>query len=144
MRRDTIIKILQWSSRIILAGVLILAGILKIQDNSALFESVAYITWLPVWLKLWVVDLLPWVEILLAGLLLIRWKEKYVLPVVVLIFFGFLGYAIYGTVTGLEGDCGCFGDLMDSSFGPSMILRNTVFVGMAAILLWRPGGSPNG
>ena len=144
MNKTKFITIAQWASRIILAAVLILAGVLKLQDNTLLFESVAYITWLPLWLKFWIVDLLPWVEILLAALLLVRWQEKFVLPVVGLVFIGFLGYAIYGTATGLEGDCGCFGEFMDSTFGPGMIIRNAVFVGMAGLLFWRPVASTEG
>lgn len=138
MNKSRAITIIQWTSRLVLAAVLLLAGILKLQDNSALFETVAYITWLPVWLKVWLVDLLPYAEILLAALLVVRWKEKFVLPVVGLIFIGFLGFAIYGTATGMEGDCGCFGELMDSSFGAGMIIRNAVFAGMAGFLFYKP------
>ncbi len=138
MNTSKVITVVQWISRVILAAVLLLAGILKLQDNTALFETVAYITWIPVWLKLWMVDLLPYAEILLAALLLIRWQEKFVLPVVGLIFLGFLGFAIYGTATGMEGDCGCFGEMMDSSFGAGMIIRNTLLVGMAGFLFYKP------
>jgi hypothetical protein len=139
MNNKRIINISQWAVRGILAGVLLFAGVLKLQDNTLLFESVAYITWLPVWLKLWIVDLLPWAEIVLALLLLMRWKEGLILPLVGLVFIGFLGYAIYGTATGLEGDCGCFGEFMDSTFGAGMIIRNAIFVGMAGFLFWSPG-----
>lgn len=138
MNTSKVITVVQWVSRLILAAVLLLAGILKLQDNTALFETVAYITWIPVWLKLWVVDLLPYAEILLAALLLIRWQEKFILPVVGLIFLGFLGFAIYGTATGMESDCGCFGEMMDSSFGAGMIIRNALFVGMAGLLFYKP------
>jgi len=139
MNKIKVITIIQWTSRLVLAAVLLLAGILKLQDNSALFETVAYITWLPVWLKVWIVDLLPYAELLLATLLLVRWKEKFVLPVIGLIFIGFLGFAIYGTATGMEGDCGCFGEFMDSTFGAGMIIRNAIFVGMAGFLFYKPG-----
>src|SRR5690625_999752 len=127
----------QWVFRIVLAGVLLLAGVLKLQDNTALFATVAYITWLPVWLKWWIVGLLPWIEILLAALLFVRRADRVVIPIVGLIFLGFLGFAIYGTSTGMEGDCGCFGELMDSSFGAPMIIRNAVLTGMAGFLLWK-------
>lgn len=138
VNKAKLVSIAQWGARIVLAAVLLLAGYLKIQDNSALFETVAYITWLPVWLKFWVIDLLPWAEILLAILLLVRRLETIVLPLVGLIFLGFLGFAIYGTATGMEGDCGCFGDLMESTFGAKMIIRNTIFLGMAGLLFWKP------
>jgi len=139
MNRARVLTILQWISRIVLAAVLLFAGILKLQDNTALFETVAYITWLPVWLKFWIIDLLPWVEIVLALLLLLRRVEPVVLPLVALVFLGFLGFAIYGTATGMEGDCGCFGEFMDSTFGAKMIIRNAIFVAMAGILFWKPG-----
>ena len=124
--------------RLILAGILILAGYLKLQDNSALFETIAYITWIPVGLMSFIVDWLPWIEILTGALLLTRFMNKAVITVVLLIFSGFLGFAIYGYATGMEGDCGCFGDLSDSSFGWSMIIRNAIFVAMAGFLFWKP------
>lgn len=138
MNKSRLFNIVQWISRLTLAAVLLLAGVLKLQDSTALFETMAYIIWLPVWLKSLIVDLLPYAEILLAALLLIRWQEKLVVPVVSIIFLGFLGFAIYGTATGMDGDCGCFGEMMDSSFGAGMIIRNVVFVGMAGILFRKP------
>ncbi|MEX2600634.1 MAG: MauE/DoxX family redox-associated membrane protein [Balneolaceae bacterium] len=138
MNRYTVIVTLQWICRILLAGVLILAGYLKLQDSSALMETVATITWLPVWLKWRIVELLPWVEILTGILLLIRLKERWVVSLVSLIFLGFLGFAIYGFATGMEGDCGCFGELADSTFGWKMIFRNGFFATMALFLFYRP------
>lgn len=137
-----IVTTVQWISRLILAAALLLAGALKLQDSTALFETVAYITWLPVWLKVWIIDLLPWVEILLGVLLLTRSFERVVIPIVALIYLGFLGFSIYGTATGMEGDCGCFGELMDSSFGPAMIIRNAIFTGMAGLLFLKPSSGP--
>lgn len=138
MNRSRLISAVQWTARVLLAGVLMAAGILKLQDNSSLIETVAYITWLPVRIKWWIVNLLPWGEIVLAVLLISRLMDRVVVPVVALLFFGFLVFAIYGTATGMEGDCGCFGEWMDSSFGAPMIIRNAVLTAMAGILFWRP------
>ncbi|MGF1670808.1 MAG: MauE/DoxX family redox-associated membrane protein [Balneolaceae bacterium] len=139
-------RILMWLQllfRIVLAAVLAFAGILKLIDNTALFETVAYITWLPVWVKSLIIDFLPWTEIALAVLLLLKWQFKYVLPFVTLIFLGFFGFAIYGFATGMEGDCGCFGDLADSSFGWGMIFRNAAFAAMAGFLFYNTDKSKN-
>lgn len=138
MDTSKILPILQIIFRVVLAGVLVFAGVLKIIDNSALFETIAYITWIPVWMKSWIVDLLPYVEILIALLLLIKWKPVVINTLVTLIFMGFLGFAIYGFATGMEGDCGCFGEFGDSSFGWPMIIRNGIFVAMAGFLFWKP------
>src|SRR6056297_423607 len=130
-------------SRILLGAMLLFAGYLKVQDNTALFESVAYITWIPLFLKSFIIDSLPWVEILVGGLLMFNIFEKVVKPAAFLIYFSFFIFAIYGLGTGMEGDCGCFGDpddatiigaLLGSEFGWKMVIRNGIFLLMAAIL----------
>lgn len=138
VKKQVVISSVQWVFRVVLAGVLVFAGVLKLLDNSALLETVAYLPWLPVWLKWRMVEFLPWIEILVAVLLVIRIKEKWVLSIVGLIFTGFFLFAIYGFATGMEGDCGCFGEFGDSSFGWGMILRNAAFVGMAGFLFYKP------
>ena len=147
MQRNKIISYTQIIVRLLLAGMLIFAGILKIQDNSALFETVAYITWLPLGLKSLTIDLLPWVEVLVGFFLLTFMFDKITLPVNALIYLTFFIFAIYGFSTGIEGDCGCFGDLDDdslagmllgSSFGWTMTIRNGIFVAMAGFLFWNP------
>lgn len=138
---------LNWLFRIILGGALIVAGYFKLLDNTALFETVAYITWIPNSLKSVVIDFLPWVEIAAGGLLLLKLFDKIAVPLVTLIYISFFLFAIYGFSTGIEGDCGCFGDvgdegilaaLLGSSFGWTMVIRNTVFVAMAGFLFWKP------
>ena len=147
MKRKTIISSTQTLFRMILGGLLVFAGVLKVQDNTALFESVAYITWLPIWFKSFVIDALPWVEIITGGLLIAHVLSKVVIPAAVLIYGIFFLFAIYGLGTGLEGDCGCFGDLDDSSligallgseFGWKMVIRNGIFTAMAGFLFWKP------
>jgi hypothetical protein len=129
--------------RVLLGGMLLFAGYLKVQDNTALFESVAYITWIPLFLKSFIIDSLPWIEIAVGGLLIFNLFEKVVKPVAFLIYFSFFIFAIYGLGTGMEGDCGCFGDpdeatiigsLLGSEFGWKMVIRNGIFLLMAAIL----------
>lgn len=138
---------LNWTFRLILGGALIVAGYFKLQDNSALFETVAYIYWLPNFLKSVIIDLLPWLEILLGFLLISKKLDIVALPFTAGIYLVFLLFAIYGYSTGIEGDCGCFGEaggdgllgsLLGSSFGWTMIIRNTLFLLMATFLLFPP------
>jgi hypothetical protein len=130
-------------SRVLLGGMLLFAGYLKVQDNTALFESIAYITWIPLFLKSIIIDSLPWIEIVVGSLLIFNLFEKVVKPAAFLIYFSFFIFAIYGLGTGMEGDCGCFGDpddatiigaLLGSEFGWKMVFRNGIFLLMAAIL----------
>lgn len=142
-----IYKFTNWTFRIILGAALIVAGYFKIQDNSALFETVAYITWLPNFFKSLVIDILPWAEIVLGSLLISKLWDTVAVPFTALIYMVFLVFAIYGFSTGIEGDCGCFGDaggdgfigqLLGSSFSWTMIIRNSIFVVMACFLFWKP------
>ncbi len=143
MERISVLKWSKFAIRIILGGLLLFAGYLKVQDNSALFESVAYITWLPLFFKSLVIDTLPWIEIIVGGLLIFNVFEKIVKPAALLIYLSFFIFAIYGLGAGIEGDCGCFGDpdeatiigaLLGSEFGWKMIIRNGIFLAMAALL----------
>ena len=138
--------VITWTKRIfsvVLGGLLAFAGVLKIQDNSALFESVAYITWIPVALKSLVIDTLPYVEVVVGSLLVLQVVPRITRPAVTAIYLSFFLFAIYGLGSGMEGDCGCFGELSEgswlnavlgSSFGWKMVIRNGVFLLMAMAL----------
>lgn len=127
--------------RVILGGVFILAGTLKIMDDSLLRDSVGIIVWIPLQLKILIIDLLPWAEVVMGSLVILASVPKWHsllrfadIPTAVL-YLVFLIYAIVGWATGQEGDCGCFGSGIGSSFGWVMTLRNTLFVLGASILL---------
>lgn len=150
MKRLKLIPTLQLLFRIVLGGLLAFAGLLKLQDNSALFESVAYLPWIPILLKSVIIDTLPWIEVLVGSLLVFNVFGKVVKPAAGIIYLGFFIFAIYGLGAGIEGDCGCFGDLDDSSligallgseFGWRMVIRNAIFLGMA-VFLFLPSETP--
>ncbi|MDZ7720434.1 MAG: MauE/DoxX family redox-associated membrane protein [Balneolaceae bacterium] len=147
MEKKRIITYVQYLFRFILGALLVFAGILKMQDNSALFESVAYITWIPIGIKSLVIDLLPYIEIIVGGLLAFSLFSKVVDPIATGIYLVFFIFAIYGLGQGIEGDCGCFGELGESSligallgseFGWKMVIRNGIFLLMAGFLFWKP------
>jgi len=147
MKKEHIIVVIQYIFRFILGGLLIFAGVLKMQDNTTLFESVAYIPWLSIGIKSMIIDTLPYVEIAAGSLLIFKIFDKVILPVNSLIYLSFLIFAIWGLSTGIEMDCGCFGDLDSSSFigsllgsemGWKMVIRNSIFVLMIAFLYLNP------
>lgn len=149
MSKSNIVTYLKYLIRLILGGLLVFAGVLKMQDNSALFESVAYITWIPISMKSLIIDLLPYVEVLVGSLLALSLFTKIIDPIAAGIYFVFFIFAIWGLGQGMEGDCGCFGELGESSiignllgsqFGWKMVIRNGVFLMMAGFLFWKPSG----
>src|SRR5690625_717393 len=135
---------LNWTLRLILGGALIVAGHFKLQDNSALLETVAYIYWLPNSFKSVITDLLPWLEILLGFLLISKKLDNVALPFTAGIHLVFLLFAIYGFSTGIEGDCGWFGEaggdgrlgsLLGSSLRWTMAIRTPLSLVQATVLL---------
>lgn len=123
--------------RLAVGGLLLLAGALKLLDDSTLRDGVGLIPWLPVWAKLLVIRLLPITEVVLgaafaAGVWL-RWSGG----AVTLLYLVFFGYAIYGWATGMEGECGCFGGVGGASFGWQMTLRNALLLAGAALVTVR-------
>jgi len=137
------IPLLKIVFRVLLGGMLLFAGYLKLQDNTALFESVAYISWIPLILKSVIIDTLPWIEMIVGGLLIFNVLGKIVKPAAFVIYLSFFIFAIYGLGAGIEGDCGCFGDpekgsiiasLLGSEFGWKMVIRNGIFLMMASVL----------
>ena len=77
--------------------------------------------------------LLPVLEITLGVMLLLRIRAKETLIAVTILFLFFFLFIVYGTVIGLENDCGCFGNAVESSFGIGMVIRNIIFLLIAFI-----------
>lgn len=147
MNKQKVILSIRFLFRVLLGGLLVFAGILKILDNTTLFESVAYITWLPVWAKSLIINYLPYAEIAVGSLLILHLFDKVTIPASALIYLSFFIFAVWGLGSGLEFDCGCFGDLDGSSFigqllgseiGWKMAIRNGIFTAMAIFLFWKP------
>lgn len=147
MKKEHLIIVIQYLFRFILGGLLVFAGILKVQDNTTLFESVAYIPWLSIGIKSLIIDFLPYIEMVAGTLLIFKIFDKVILPLNGLIYLSFLIFAIWGLSTGLEMDCGCFGDLDSSSIigsllggemGWRMVIRNSIFVLMIGFLFVNP------
>jgi hypothetical protein len=147
MSKPKMLLSVQFLFRVILGGMLIFAGILKLIDNTTLFESVAYITWLPIWAKSLIINWLPYIEIAIGALLISHLMDFISIPVSALIYLSFFIFAVWGMSSGLEIDCGCFGDLDNSSIigqllgselGWKMTIRNGIFTLMSFFLFWKP------
>jgi len=69
--------------------------------------------------------ILPIIEIGFGLMLVFNILTKKTLFAVTILFFCFFAFSVYGTIIGLNNDCGCFGNLVKSEFGPVMIIRNS-------------------
>ena len=95
--------------RLIIGGIFLCAGFLKMCDPLAFADSIASFRLLPNSLINLFAMSLPLLEIMLGGLLVIGWRTRltsFAVLLLSLVFAIALGQAL---IRGLEVDCGCFG-----------------------------------
>lgn len=111
-----------------LALILLFTGITKILDPLPLINTLKLIQFLEENLVVLIATLLPLLEMGLGLLMVLKVKPKITLSAVTILFAAFFLFSIYGTIAGLEGDCGCYGSAVKSEFGIKMIIRNFILV----------------
>jgi len=131
-------------SRLILGGVLIVAGALKIGNLQKSAMSVRAYEMLPIWLANFFGYALPWVEIGIGALLILGVAVRIMGALGALIMLGFIIAIAQAWVRGLSIDCGCFGgggtiDPEDTKY-LSTILRDIGFLALGVFLYFYPKG----
>lgn len=131
-------------SRLILGGVLIVAGALKIGNLQKSAMSVRAYEMLPIWLANFFGYTLPWVEIGIGALLILGVAVRIMGALGALIMLGFIIAIAQAWARGLSIDCGCFGgggtiDPEDTKY-LSTILRDIGFLALGVFLYFYPKG----
>ena len=96
-------------ARLILGGVLIVAGALKVGNLQKSAMSVRAYEMLPIWLANFFGYALPWVEIGIGALLVLGVAVRMMGALGALIMLGFIIAIAQAWARGLSIDCGCFG-----------------------------------
>lgn len=121
-------KILKTLS-VLIALFLTLAGLLKVFSPTAVINTSSELfPWAGNTLHIFIGSLLPVIELGLGIMLLLQWQSKWVLSGITVLFSLFFLVSIYGQATGVDADCGCFGDVITSSFGWGMLTRNGILL----------------
>ena len=131
-------------SRLILGGVLIVAGALKIGNLQKSAMSVRAYEMLPIWLANFFGYALPWAEIGIGALLILGVAVRIMGALGALIMLGFIIAIAQAWARGLSIDCGCFGgggtiDPEDTKY-LSTILRDIGFLALGVFLYFYPKG----
>jgi uncharacterized membrane protein YphA (DoxX/SURF4 family) len=129
---------------LILGGVLIVAGALKIGNLQKSAMSVRAYEMLPIWLANFFGYALPWVEIGIGALLILGVAVRIMGALGALIMLGFIIAIAQAWARGLSIDCGCFGgggtiDPEDTKY-LSTILRDIGFLALGVFLYFYPKG----
>jgi hypothetical protein len=119
----------------LLAGVLVVAGLLKIYDSSGMIETLNQIPFLNRIAVDIMASIVPMVELGFGIALVAKYEPAIILTMTAGLFLAFLVFSIYGYLSGFQGGCGCFGGIAQSIFGWEMILRNLLLFCAAGLLL---------
>ncbi|MFO7971730.1 MAG: MauE/DoxX family redox-associated membrane protein [Desulfobacterales bacterium] len=124
-------------ARLILGGVFVYAGFVKILHPASFAEAVYRYQILPdIFINLTAV-VLPWLEFFLGTFLVLGfWMPGSVILSNILLVC-FLGASIFNVSRGLDISCGCFSTAaVETSLDIWTILRDASFLGMAVFLLY--------
>ncbi|MCK5148006.1 hypothetical protein KAR48_14715 [bacterium] len=111
------------------------SGISKMIDPNKVVAILFQLSLFPFALLHPLVYSLSVIEIFVAVGLVFLSSSKTLQYVVFFIFGFFFLFSIYAALNGFQGDCGCFGNLINSSFGFGMIFRNLLLLILAYIVL---------
>lgn len=131
-------------ARLILGGVLIIAGALKIGNLQKSAMAVRAYELLPIWLANAFGYALPWIEIGIGALLVFGALVKINGLLGALIMLAFIIAIAQAWARGLSIDCGCFGgggsiDPEDTKY-LSEIIRDIGLLGLGVFLYFYPKG----
>jgi len=101
-------RILHWLCRLILAGIFLYTGYIKLRSPLQFAAVLAGYQLFPDALILPMADYFPWIEIALGVLLLVGWKIRYVAVAACALLASFLAVLSITYFRGIEANCGCF------------------------------------
>ena len=121
--------------RLVLSGVFVLAGALKLSDPASFAKDIANYRVLPDALVNLAAITLPWIEVLAGGMLMVGlWKKSSALLISLLLalFLAGIGQAVYRH---LDIHCGCFGTLEARKVGYTALIEEGVLFLVAVWLV---------
>ena len=113
--------------RLIVGGVFVWAGALKIADPLGFAQSIENYQVVSHNLAFLAAVWLPWVEVLSGAFLIIGVFRRSGALVISLLLIGFIGLVALALLRGIDTSCGCFGSLSRRA-DLSLILTDTVLL----------------
>lgn len=115
--RPANVKIFNLILRLILGGVFVFAGVVKIIDPAGFASNIGNYRMLPhEWINLLAITL-PWIEVVVGGLLIVGlWKRTnaFLIALMLVVFIAAISQAV---ARDLNIDCGCFGTVEGRKVG---------------------------
>lgn len=129
-------KVLALLLRMLLGGIFVAAGVLKIWNPAMFADSISYYRLLPhAWVNLLAITL-PWIEVLAGGMLMAGlWKRANagLIAAMMVVFIIAIAQAI---ARDLNIECGCFGTGDGRKVGVIALVQDFVLLTGAVWLCW--------
>lgn len=129
-------RLLHWACRIFLSGIFIYAGYTKIENPLQFAVAAEEYQLLSPDSVVWVVKILPWLEIVVGAVLLSGIGIRYTAGFAAIFLAFFIGVMGVTFLRGIEADCGCFG--LGQRISPFTLVRDTLFLLPALFLVVQP------
>jgi len=135
-RQPLLVRFLSFVLRLVVGGIFIYAGVIKILDPAKFAADVANYRMLPLALVNFVAITLPWVETV-VGILMVM---GFWLPASALVITGLMGVFMaaigQALARGLNIQCGCFGTVEGGKMDAVTLVRDVALFVCAAWLFW--------
>ena len=128
------LRILHWACRLLLAGVFLYSGYIKVRSPLEFAAALSGYKLFPDSFIFPMATYFPWLEIALGVLFLVGWKIRWVAIGGSALL---LGFTVLLTVTyfrGIDADCGCFG--FGDRISPRTIARDALILIPALVLVF--------
>lgn len=124
--------------RLIVGGVFIWAGALKIADPLGFAQSIQNYQFFPRDLVFVIAIVLPWMEVLAGAFLILGLFRRSSALLIAVLLLGFIGLVALALLRGIDTSCGCFGSLSRRA-DLGLILADSVLLFLALnIFLSKP------
>ena len=122
-------------SKTVILIVLVISGIGKIINPLPAMELMQLLPLFPNFMILPTISIMPILELAIALAIIFRYKKVITYSINLGLFFGFFCISLYATILKINSDCGCFGSLLESPVGWTMVIRNSFFLILSLYLL---------
>lgn len=106
---NMVFRILHWACRIVLAGIFLYSGYIKVQQPLQFAAALSGYQLFPPDLVIPLTYYFPWVEIMLGAFLLAGWKLRYFAAGTAGLVSTFIILLTITYLRGIDAECGCFG-----------------------------------
>jgi uncharacterized membrane protein YphA (DoxX/SURF4 family) len=131
-----VFRILHWACRLVLAGIFLYTGYIKIESPLQFAAVLSGYQLFPEALILPLSQYFPWVEIALGVLLLAGWKIRYIAVAASGLLAAFITVLAVTYFRGIDANCGCFS--FEDRIRPLTLVRDALILLPAVYLVVEP------